>query len=126
MLDSLLNDLRIATRQLLKTKGFTATAIVTLALGLGANTAMFTLVHAVLLQTLPVAKPEQLLRLGDSDNCCVIGGYQTRFSIFSYALYQHIRDNTPEFEELAGFQANSGRVGARRAGADTPAEPSNR
>ena len=88
MLDSALNDLRIAARQLFKSKGFTATAILTLALGLGANTAIFNLVHAVLLQTLPVAKPEQLLRLGDVDQCCVVGGYQNHLSIFAYPLYK--------------------------------------
>jgi len=124
MFDGYLNDLRIATRQLLKTKGFAATAILTLALGLGANTAMFTLVNAVLLQSLPVAKPEQLVRLGDTDQCCVTGGYHERQSIFSYPLYGHLRDNTPEFEELAAFQANSGTAGAHRMGSDAPPEPS--
>src|SRR5579871_5519860 len=117
MLDSVFTDVRIALRQLRKSKGFTATAVVTLALGLGANTAIFTLVHAVMLRTLPVAAPESLVRLGNVDNCCVIGGYQSKFSIFSYPLYISFRDHTPEFEELAGFQAGFGRVGARRVGA---------
>ena len=119
MLDSALNDLRIAARQLFKSKGFTATAILTLALGLGANTAIFNLVHAVLLQTLPVAKPEQLLCLGDVDQCCVVGGYQNHLSIFAYPLYTSLRDHLPEFEELAAFQASVGAVGARRAGTET-------
>ena len=114
----MLSDLRIAIRQLAKSKAFTATAILTLALGLGANTAIFTLIHAVMLQTLPVAKPEQLIRIGDADQCCVVGGYQQRLSIFPYPLYLHLRDNAPEFEELAAFQAGVGAVGARRAGTD--------
>src|SRR5580704_5854609 len=113
MRDSLLNDLRIATRQLLRTKGFTVTAILTLALGLGANTAMFTLVHAVLLQTLPVAKPEQLLRLGDSDNCCVIGGYQKRFSIFrtrSISTFATILPNSRSSPDSRPAASASGRA----------------
>src|SRR5579871_2702488 len=122
MFDNLVNDLRIATRQLLKTKGFTITALLTLALGLGANTAIFTLVHAVLLQSLPVANPDQLLRLGNNNNCCNVG-YQTRFSLFTYRLYQHVRDNTAEFEELAAFQADNPRVGVRRGGVDAPPDP---
>jgi len=120
----MLHDIRLVFRQLFKTKGFTITAVLTLALGIGANTSIFTLVHAVMLRTLPVAAPEQLYRLGDSDNCCVIGGYQSRFSIFSYPLYSYLRDHTPEFGEMAAFQAGLARVGARRPGKDAVSEPS--
>ncbi len=116
-------DLRIALRQLAKNKAFTATAVATLALGLGANTAIFTLVHAVMLRTLPVASPDQLYRLGDRDMCCVVGGYQDHLSIFSYPLYVSFRDHTPEFEELAAFQAGTSQVGARRVGHDSVPEP---
>ncbi len=91
-----------------------ATAVLTLALGIGANTAIFTLVHAVMLRSLPVADPAQLYRLGDDDNCCVIGGYQSHFSIYSYPLYVYLRDHTPEFASMAGFQADHARVGVRR------------
>src|SRR5215471_2120522 len=76
-------DVIYALRQLAHNKGFTTVAILTLALGIGANTAVFTLVHAVMLQSLPVANPGQLYRLGESGNCCVIGGHQRNFSIFS-------------------------------------------
>jgi len=116
MPDQLLNDLRFAVRQLSKSKAFTITAIAALALGIGANTAMFTLVHAVMLKSLPVADPQHLIRLGDGDNCCVIGGYQDRFSIYAYSLYTYLRDRTPEFEEMAAFQAGFGKVGVRRGG----------
>lgn len=114
MLDGTLQDLRLAIRQLVRSKGFTLTAVLTLALGIGANTAIFTLVHAVMLRSLPVADPQQLFRLGDSSNCCVIGGHQGRFSIYAYPLYSFLRDNTPEFEQLAAFQAGPARVGVRR------------
>ena len=117
----MIKDFRFALRQLLQSKGFTVTAVLTLALGIGANTAIFTLVHAVMLKSLPVADPSQLYRLGDDDNCCVIGGLQSRFSIFSYPLYVSLRDHTPEFASMAGFQADHARVGVRRGSG--PSEP---
>src|SRR5258708_18249234 len=65
---TLLQDLRYALRQVLRTPGFTATVILTLALGIGANAAIFTLVHAVMLRDLPVADPKTLVRLGDRND----------------------------------------------------------
>src|SRR5271156_2015822 len=62
-LDRLLQDVRFATRQILRSPGFAAVAIITLALGIGANTAVFTLTHALLLRTLPVRDPGELVRL---------------------------------------------------------------
>jgi hypothetical protein len=123
MITEIIKDIRLALRQLSKTKGFFAIAVLTLALGIGANTAIFTLIHAVMLKSLPVADPETLVRLGDSDNCCVIGGLQTRFSIFSYPLYIDLHDNTSEFEQMAAFQAGIGKVGVRRSGNSTISEP---
>ena len=110
-------DLRFALRQLKNSKGFTAVAVMTLALGIGANTAIFTLVDAVMLRSLPVADPQQLYRLGDRDTCCVIGGYQTRFSIFSSSLYENLRDHTPEFAEMAAAQADRTPLSVRRSDA---------
>ena len=108
MIASLVQDIRFALRQLKKTPGFTATAILTLALGIGANAAIFTLVNAVLLRNLPVADPASLVRLGDDDNCCVnSGGYPDNdaYSLFSTDTWQQLRKKLPEFEELAAVES---------------------
>ncbi|HZD50961.1 MAG TPA: ABC transporter permease [Silvibacterium sp.] len=118
----ILDDIRYALRQFAKSPGFTATAILTLALGIGATTAIFTLVYAVLLKSLPVAKPEDLIRVGDTENCCVNGGMQNDWSLFSYEQYKEFRDNTPGFSQLAAFQAGSSQIGVRREGSNHPAE----
>src|SRR5215472_1440095 len=81
---TILQDIRYALRQLRNAPGFTLTAILTLALGVGANTAVFTLVHAVMLKSLPVADPSQLYRVGDNDNCCVWGGFQDMAAMQSW------------------------------------------
>jgi predicted permease len=122
MLDSTIQDLRVAIRQLAKSKGFTLTAVLTVALAIGANSAIFTLVHAVMFQSLPVSDPRQLYRLGDGDNCCVIGGIQGRFSMYSNALYLYFRDHASEFAEMAAFQGGPARVGVRRDGVTAPSE----
>ncbi len=119
----MLPDFKYALRQLRKSPGFTLTAIVTLALGIGANTAIFTLVHAVLLRSLPVADPAQLYRIGDKDDCCVEGGFPGNasntgdFTIFSYDLYQYLKKQTPEFEQLAATQAGQWSWSVRRGNA---------
>src|SRR5258708_387386 len=102
---TLMQDLFYALRRLRQSPGFAAVCVITLALGIGANTAIFTLVHAVMLKSLPVANPKELYRIGNEDNCCVIGGMQDNWAIYSYALYQQFRDHTPEFNEMAAFQA---------------------
>src|SRR5690348_11273746 len=63
MLETLMQDVRYGTRMLLKSPGFTAVAILTLALGIGANTAIFSLIDTVMLRMLPVEKPEELVQL---------------------------------------------------------------
>src|SRR6201989_2454101 len=100
-------DLAEGLRKLRKAPGFTATALVTLALGIGATTAIFTLVHQVMLKSLPVTKPGELWRIGDKDRCCNWGGFtqgdEGDFALFSYEAYRHFRDHTPEFADLAAL-----------------------
>jgi macrolide transport system ATP-binding/permease protein len=110
-LESLAADFLYAERQLRKHPGFTVTALLTLGLGIGANAAIFTLIHATLLQDLPVPQPDQLIRLGDDHR----GG----ISWFSTQMYDQLRKNTPEFQELAAMQASidSSWLTLRRQGA---------
>ena len=111
-----MSNFKFALRQFQKSPGFAATVILTIALGIGANTAIFTLVHAILLKSLPVANPATLYRIGDIDDCCVNGGFindNGDFDLFSYDLYRHFQDTTPEFEQLAAFQAGGNLMNVR-------------
>src|ERR1700753_3465641 len=107
MIANLMQDVRYSLRQLRKTPGFTFTAVLTLALGIGANTAIFTLVHAILLKNLPVIDPSTLVRLGGREDCCNLStaGLGDDQATFSYDGYKYLRDHTPEFAELAAMQA---------------------
>ena len=96
LVDGIISDSRLGLRQLRSNPGFTAIAILTLALGIGANTAIFTLVHAVIIRRLPVAAPDQLYVLGDTKVCCDTTGFQDNFALYSYPLYERIRRNTPD------------------------------
>jgi predicted permease len=111
------DDIRLGLRRLRQQPGFTLTAIATLALGLGANIAIFSLVYALLVRSLPVDRPGELYRLGDTNNCCVNSGLQGSYSLFSFRLLEHLRDAAREdFVELAGFQAQAQPIGVRRGG----------
>jgi predicted permease len=120
---NLFGNFRYTLRQFRQSPIFTAAAIFTLALGIGGTTAIFTLIDAVMLRSLPVSNPASLYRIGDGDDCCVEGGPQERWGMFSYSLYQVLKRETPEFEEVAAFQAGGGRLSVRRQGADLAAKP---
>jgi len=116
-------DVRFGVRTLLKSPAFTTVVVLTLALGIGANTAIFTLIDAVMLKSLLVASPGQLYRLGDNNSCCVMTGTQNggSFVLYSYALYENLRDHTPEFSELTAFEPWTSDLTVRRNG--SAAEP---
>jgi predicted permease len=122
-MSTVMHDLRYAFRRLRRSPGFAIVCVITLALGIGANTAIFTLVDAAMLKSLPVASPKQLYRLGSDSNCCVIGGIQDNWAIYSYSLYEEFRNHTPEFSEMAAFQGGLSQLSVRRSGAAGPAEP---
>ena len=106
-MNPLLNDINFAFRMIRNRPGFTIVAVLTLALGIGANSAIFTLVHSVLLRTLPVADPKTLIRIGDRDDCCVNSGTQDSgdYSLFATETYYFFKENLPEFAELAAMES---------------------
>ena len=117
-LEGLIQDTRHALRRLRLAPAFTIATVLILALGIGATTSIFTLVNAVLLQSLPVANPAELYRLGREARCCYFGGYSQdkEFSLVSYELYRSLRDNTQGFSELAAFPSSQQLFGVRRSG----------
>ncbi len=123
-METLLQDARYALRRLRNAPAFTIATVLTLALGIGATTSIFTLVYAVLLKSLPVANPDELYRLGKKSRCCYQGGYsqEKEFSLVSYDLYKYLRDNTKGFSELAAFPSIQVLFGVRRSGSAEAAQ----
>lgn len=119
----LLFNFRYALRQFRLAPVFTASAVLTLALGIGGTTAIFTLIHAVMLRSLPVSDPATLYRVGDGNDCCVESGSQNRWGMYSYPLYERLKSETPEFAETAAFKAGTIRVSVRRENTESVARP---
>jgi len=128
-MENLIQDIRFGLRGLLKRPAFTIVALVILALGIGANTAIFTLINAVVLKQLPVSKPEELVVFNDAAG----EGTSTyadddippnRRERFSYALYRHFREHDSSFQELSAFRSGESRVSVRRS--EAPGETAER
>lgn len=117
-LERIWQDARQALRRLRMAPAFTIATILTLALGIGATTSIFTLVHAVLLKSLPVVNPSELYRVGRESRCCFVAGYsqEKEFFLVSYDLYKYLRDHTKGFSELAAFPSVQHLFGVRRSG----------
>src|SRR5437016_13265273 len=122
-MQNLSGNLRYAVRQFRMSPVFTLAAVLPLALGIGGTTAIFTLIHAVMLRSLPVSDPGRLYRVGEGDQCCVEGAPQDRWGMFSFPLYERLKAETPEFEEITAFQAGRARLSVRRQGVESAARP---
>ena len=120
---NLAGNIRYALRQFRSAPVYAGAAVLTLALGIGGTTSIFTLMHAVMLRSLPVSDPERLYRVGDGSNCCVEGGPQDRWGMFSFPLFERLKAETPEFEAVTAFQAGRGRLSVRREGTEQAARP---
>ena len=95
--DEMFQDLRYGARMLRKHKGFSAVAVLTLALGIGANTAIFSLLNTALFRPLPIAQPEQVVSLSNNEGAL-------RFSGFSYPNYRDLRDRNNVFSDLLAYR----------------------
>ena len=122
-MQNLLGSLRYAVRQFRLSPVFTTAAVLTLAMGIGGTTAIFTLIHAVMLRSLPVSDPARLYRVGEGGDCCVEGGPQDRWGLFPFSLYERLKTEMPEFEEVAAFQAGGGPMSVRRERVESAARP---
>jgi len=104
----LIQDLRYAVRMLAKAPGFTAVSLLTLALGIGGNTAIFSIVDAVLLRSLPVANPHELALFSDDPSQGAYSGNVMTglWYEFTYHDYEFFRDHNESFRDICAFQSN--------------------
>ncbi len=126
--DNLLQDTRVSLRALCKRPVFTAVALLSLALGIGANTAIFTLIQQLLLRNLPVRSPEQIVTLGDATNSGIAGGIDIgQYGMFPWYVTRQLEANPGPFQGIAAICSFSPRVAVRVAQAsgspsDSPAQ----
>src|SRR6201994_2438991 len=122
-METLRQDISYAIRQMRLSPVFTLTAMLTLALGIGATTAIFSLIYSVMLKSLPVVDPSTLYRIGAGTDCCVQGGPQDDWGMYSYPLFLRLQAAAPEFDQMAAFQAAGVQFSVRRGQQDTMAKP---
>ncbi|HTK29395.1 MAG TPA: ABC transporter permease [Vicinamibacterales bacterium] len=113
-----MKDLRFAVRMLARQPAFTAVAVITLALGIGANTAIFTLFNAVLLQSLPVRDPARLVLFDDSvgEGTSTGDAPTGAWHLYSYEVYEFLKGQPLPLEGLAAVRSGEAGVAARIAG----------
>ena len=123
-METLLKDIRYGVRGLVKRKGFAAIAVLTLALGIGANTAIFTLVNAVMLKSLPVEKPEELVLFSDAtgEGTSIEDTPRTgKWNLFSFASYEYLRNHNQSFQDIAALRSGTSRLSVRRPDSEAAA-----
>src|SRR5262249_57788689 len=99
-METTFGSIRYALRQFRLSPVFTAAAVLTLSVGIGGTTAIFTLMNAVMLRSLPVTEPGSLYRIGDGNDCCVEGGPQGGWGMYSFALFERLGAEAPEFGQM--------------------------
>src|SRR5690349_10318723 len=110
-MDQIASDLRFAGRMLVKNPGFSAVIVLTLGLGIGANTAIFTLLDQVMLRPLPVEAPQELVLL---DGPGIFSGHTENDHTFSYPMYRELRDRGGDaFSGLIGRYPSDATLGWR-------------
>ncbi|MFC5864311.1 ABC transporter permease [Acidicapsa dinghuensis] len=115
--DAILQDTRFSLRMLLKSPGFTFVALLSLALGIGANTAIFTLLNQVLLQNLPVEHPEQLVTLGETSSSGVAGGIDLGdYGLFPWYFARQLASDHGPFQGIASYCSFSDKASIRLPG----------
>ena len=113
-LQGLLQDIRISLRSLAKSPGFTGVAILSIALGIGGNTAIFTLIHQVLLRNLPVRDPQQLVTFDKSNGGGVVGGVDLGFNgLFPWYFARQFEVDPGPFQGIASYSSVSPKVSLR-------------
>ncbi len=100
-MDTLIHDIRYALRMMARSPGFTAISVLTIALGVGANTAVFSIMNTLLLRTLPVRSPEELAVIGSSESVGQQSGGSPRVDVFSYPLYREMVGTNEAFSSIA-------------------------
>jgi predicted permease len=108
-LEGLFQDIQYGLRAMLRSPGITIVALLSLALGIGANTALFSLMDAVMLRSLPVKQPQQLVMLGGSDSSGITSDFGIT-GLYSYPFYRELRKQNQVFSETAAILSMSSDV----------------
>jgi predicted permease len=108
-LEHLVQDVNYGVRALLRSPGITTVALLSLALGIGANTAIFSLLDVVMLRALPVKEPGRLVLLGDGSDCCISDYFPGRI-LYSYPFYREMQQKNQVFSEVAAVFSMMNRV----------------